>query len=218
MARSAVRETPEAMLSAAVTMTDASDVASPEATLLARCRAREPAAQRELYMIHAHQVLHYARRLGMSPDEAEDVAQEVFLTAFDEIHRAPADALVPWLFRITSHRAHDRHRRRRVRDTFARIFGRSDEEPASDPDPEDAMMKRDAEQRVGKILSRMTRKKREVFVLFELEEQSGEAIAKQLGIPVDTVWTRLHHARKDFARLGRALEVTDQLRVPRGTR
>jgi RNA polymerase sigma-70 factor (ECF subfamily) len=154
----------------------------------------------------------------MSPEEAEDVAQEVFLTAFDEIHRAPEDALTPWLFRITSHRAHDRHRRRRVRDAFARIFGRAGEEPATEPDPEHALLRQDAEQRVARILSRMSRKKREVFVLFELEEISGDAIAKQLGIPVDTVWTRLHHARKDFARLGRSLEVTEQMRVPRGNR
>jgi RNA polymerase sigma-70 factor (ECF subfamily) len=218
MTRSAARDTPDPMLSAAVAMTDASDAVGPEATLIARCRRGEPAAQRELYVAHAPRVMHYARRLGMPPEEAEDVAQEVFLTAFDEIDRAPADALVPWLFRITSHRAHDRHRRRRVRETFARLFGMADEERDRGPDPEGALLRRDAEERVARILGRMTRKKREVFVLFELEELSGEAIAKQLGIPVDTVWTRLHHARKDFAKLGRALELMEQLRPPRGVR
>ena len=39
---------------------------------------------------------------------------------------------------------------------------------------------------------------REVFVLFELEGLSGPEISEALGIPLKTVWTRLHHARKDF--------------------
>jgi RNA polymerase sigma-70 factor (ECF subfamily) len=39
---------------------------------------------------------------------------------------------------------------------------------------------------------------REVFVLYELEEQGGAAIAELLGIPLGTVWTRLRAARERF--------------------
>jgi len=38
-----------------------------------------------------------------------------------------------------------------------------------------------------------------VLVLHEVEEWSGEMIAERMGIPVATVWTRLHHARKELA-------------------
>jgi RNA polymerase sigma-70 factor, ECF subfamily len=41
-------------------------------------------------------------------------------------------------------------------------------------------------------------KQREVFTLYELEELEGPEIAALLGIPINTVWTRLHHARKRF--------------------
>ena len=40
----------------------------------------------------------------------------------------------------------------------------------------------------------------ESFILFELEGRSGEEIAVIQRIPLNTVWTRLHHARNDFFR------------------
>ena len=46
-------------------------------------------------------------------------------------------------------------------------------------------------------------RKRDVFVLYELEELDGETIAELLDCKVETVRTRLHYARKEFARLAR---------------
>jgi len=50
------------------------------------------------------------------------------------------------------------------------------------------------------VLARMSEKRRTTFILFEVEGYSGEEIAQIQSLPVDTVWTRLHHARKDFLR------------------
>jgi RNA polymerase sigma-70 factor (ECF subfamily) len=47
----------------------------------------------------------------------------------------------------------------------------------------------------------MTEKRQTTFVLFEIEGYSGEEIAEIQSLPLDTVWTRLHHARKEFMRL-----------------
>ena len=44
----------------------------------------------------------------------------------------------------------------------------------------------------------MSDTRRATFVLFEIEGYSGEEIAEIQAIPVATVWTRLHHARKEF--------------------
>jgi DNA-directed RNA polymerase specialized sigma24 family protein len=44
----------------------------------------------------------------------------------------------------------------------------------------------------------MSDKRRETLVLFEVEGYSGQEIAALQGVPVKTVWTRLHHARKDL--------------------
>jgi RNA polymerase sigma-70 factor (ECF subfamily) len=156
-----------------------------------------------------------ARRLGLPQSEVEDVAQEVFTVAFREIHKVEPGCLSAWLFRLTSNRVNDRHRRRRVRDTFAKIFPVSSE-PSDDADPERVLLQRDAEGRVARILGRMTRKKRDVFVLFEIEGLPGEEIAARVGAPIDTVWTRLYHARREFARIGRSLEVLEEARSMRG--
>ena len=49
-------------------------------------------------------------------------------------------------------------------------------------------------------LDTLTPEKRTVFILYELEGESCDAIAAGLGIPVGTVYSRLHSARRDFAR------------------
>ena len=47
----------------------------------------------------------------------------------------------------------------------------------------------------------MSEKLRTTFVLFEIEGYSGEEIAHIQDVPLGTVWTRLHHARKEFWKL-----------------
>ena len=47
----------------------------------------------------------------------------------------------------------------------------------------------------------MSEKLRTTFVLFEIEGYSGEEIARIQDVPLGTVWTRLHHARKEFWKL-----------------
>ena len=56
-----------------------------------------------------------------------------------------------------------------------------------------------------RIFARMSPRKREVLALYELEGLSGPEIAERVGCPLPTVWTRLHHARRDFQKLSRKL-------------
>ncbi len=49
-----------------------------------------------------------------------------------------------------------------------------------------------------RALERMSPKKREVIVLAVIEGLPGEEVARVLGVPVATVWTRLHHARREL--------------------
>ena len=51
------------------------------------------------------------------------------------------------------------------------------------------------------LVAKMSEKLRTTFVLFEIEGYSGEEIARIQDIPLGTVWTRLHHARKEFWKL-----------------
>ena len=51
------------------------------------------------------------------------------------------------------------------------------------------------------ILGKIREERRTTFVLFEIEGLSGEEIARIQSVPLNTVWTRLYHARRDFAAL-----------------
>jgi DNA-directed RNA polymerase specialized sigma24 family protein len=62
---------------------------------------------------------------------------------------------------------------------------------------------------VREVLARMAAKKREVFVLYELEGLSGEEIAERIGCGTATVWTRLHYARQEFRRIASARGLDD---------
>jgi RNA polymerase sigma-70 factor (ECF subfamily) len=197
--------------------TVASSVVEDEAQLLASVRMGDPVAIRALYERHARVVMASARRLGLPAAEVEDVAQDVFVAAFRDIGKIQPGALSAYLFRLTSNRVNDRFRRRRVRDAFNRLFGASEPLVSCDG-PEHTALQHDAERRVGRILARMTRKKREVFVLFEIQGASGQEIAEKLQIPIETVWTRLHHARAEFAKIARGLELTESMRSGEGAR
>jgi RNA polymerase sigma-70 factor (ECF subfamily) len=132
----------------------------------------------------------------------DDLIQETFLVAHRK--RATFDgssAPRTWLYGIAANLAM-RHRRSRGR--FARMLGVFADEPiAPAPSPERGLEQARAAAIVRATLDKLPFKQREVFVLYELEELEGPQIAELLDIPVNTVWTRLHHARKRFQELVR---------------
>lgn len=173
-----------------------------ELRALARVRAGEVRAFEALYDQHHAAVLGMAMRRGCPAEEAEDVAHEVFLALWRRPPVLEGARLSTWLYRVTANHVASLHRGRRTRllmqDTLARWSGRSARaEGASD--------QVEAGQAAQAILQRMSPKKREVLVLFELEELTGPEIAERLGCAEGTVWTRLHHARRELERIARRL-------------
>jgi RNA polymerase sigma-70 factor, ECF subfamily len=171
---------------------------------IARCREGDPTAFRALYDLHFQQVHRLARSLGAPAAEVDDVTQEVFSSAFSKLSRFSGGNFGHWLHRICANLVTDRHRKRRVRETFQRLLGSAASEEMDHRGTPDARCEcAEAQRQVGQILARMRPKHREVFALFELEGLSGEEISVVVGCPVNTVWTRLHHARQDFLKIGR---------------
>jgi RNA polymerase sigma-70 factor (ECF subfamily) len=141
------------------------------------------------------------RLVGDGP-QVDDLLQETFIVAHRK--RASFDgrsAVRTWLYGIAAHLSM-RHGRGLGR--WRRALGIFAEQPTRVPaNPVDELERAQAAQLLRATLERLPFKQREVVVLYELEELDGDAIAVLLGIPINTVWTRLHHGRKRLQELMR---------------
>ena len=155
-----------------------------------------------VYAEHAPFIARVLVRLVGDGPHVDDLLQETFLVAYRK--RATFDgssAVRTWLYGIASRLAL-RHRRGTGR--FLRALGLYADEPERvAADPSDDLERARAAAAVHAVLARLPFKQREVFVMYELEELDGAAIAELVKIPLNTVWTRLHHARKKFEELMR---------------
>jgi RNA polymerase sigma-70 factor (ECF subfamily) len=157
-----------------------------------------------------HDVSRWARAMGGNEADLDDLAQDVFLIVRRKLSHFDGRNLRGWLYRITQRTVRDHRRAGWFRSLLRRHSPRDPErallglvEPG--PGPAERLEQREAERTLSLVLSKMRDKHRTVFVLFEIEGYTGDEIAELEGVPVNTIWTRLHHARKDFAGIVAAL-------------
>ena len=107
----------------------------------------------------------------------------------------PARPLRGWLFGICAGLARNYRRR-----AFRRFESLSAEPPEvrDAGSPEDALDARRRRERGARVLAELDPEQRAVFVMFEVEGMSGKAIAELLDVPLGTVHSRLHSARKSL--------------------
>lgn len=147
-------------------------------------------------------VCRWLSAFGIPHSDREDLAQEVFLVVQRQLGDFDGKNLSGWLYGIARRTASDHRRRSWFKNLFRR---RADFVWETAPDakagPDAVCEQRDAVRAVGALLGRMDETRRAAFILFEIEGYSGEEIAAFEGVPLATVWTRLHYARKEFQRL-----------------
>ncbi len=152
----------------------------------------------ELFRRHASFVANFVARLGVERTELDDVVQEVFMVAHRRGGFVPGPARpTTWLADIALKVNANRMRRRRR----ARVQAQGEVvERAPDPrdSPAEALDHRRSIDRVAQALEALDADRRAVFVLYEFEGESCESIATGLGVPVGTIYSRLHTARRKF--------------------
>jgi RNA polymerase sigma-70 factor, ECF subfamily len=152
-----------------------------------------------LFRLHARFVASFLYRLGVRGADIEDAVQEVFLTAHRRGGYRPG-AASPTTF--LAQLALEVNLARRRRSSRAQPVDREDLAAAtvgeSPADPSQALATKEAARRLQAALDAMDDGHRAVFVLFELEGESCESIGAGLRIPVGTVFSRLHAARRAF--------------------
>jgi RNA polymerase sigma-70 factor (ECF subfamily) len=177
--------------------------------------AKQPAF-RVLYEANVDFVWRNLRRMGVAESEAPDKTQEVFIVAHRHIAQFEERGHGPraWLFQIVLRVAseHRRHQRRHPVDADG---GAAQDAQSVPPDQSGSIERRESLHRLDAALSTLDLDRRAVLVLHEIEEMSAPDIAESLGVPLNTVYSRLRVARVE---LDAALHATrDTSRSPRRT-
>jgi RNA polymerase sigma factor (sigma-70 family) len=155
--------------------------------LVIRCQLGERDAFAELVRAWHQPVWTYIRRM-IGPDQADDVAQEVWLAAMRGLPRlSQPESFVPWLFTIARRAVTNQ-----LRAEYARPEVAAEIEQAG-PDPSELMTDR-AE--LDTALSGVPLREREILILFYLDDLPLETCAEICGIPTGTAKSRLSRARR----------------------
>ena len=178
----------------------------PEAELIAAVLQGDSASFEPLVQKYSPRVFATARRYARRDSEVEDIAQEVWLKAFDKLKSVRGEApFEHWLMRMTVRVCYDflRGHQRNREASFSEIS-----EPEEDwldrfvADPSSAAEDADAARLlIGRVLEKLSPEARLVITLLEIEDRSVKEIAKITGWSVALVKVRAYRARGEMRKI-----------------
>jgi RNA polymerase sigma-70 factor (ECF subfamily) len=178
-----------------------------ERSLLRRLRDRDERAFRELLELHRDRVYNITFRMLGNRAEAEDVAQEVFISVFKTIdHFREESKFSTWLYRVAVNhcknrikylaRRHDRDRDELDESAHAnQVNGATTGVPVRAAQPDRALEGAQMERLLQEAIGNLDDDHRIVVILRDVEDLSIEEICEITGLPDGTVKSRLHRAR-----------------------
>lgn len=173
----------------------------PDAELVAAWQAGDDAAFEELVGRHQQRVFRLLMRMMGSRDEAEDVAQEAFISLYRHGKRFRSEArFSTFVYRVAANAALNRRRtlgRTRARlEKLAVRQAAGDDLPQQPRDPEDTTLGIELTKRVRNALDALSPSLRMPVILYDIEGLSYAEIASVLGVAEGTVKSRIHRARR----------------------
>jgi RNA polymerase sigma-70 factor (ECF subfamily) len=176
-----------------------------ERALIARARAGDEAAFAELVTEHSARVYGSLRRFGLTPQEADEVSQEVFLRAWRGLARfEERSRFSTWLYRIAFNEA----QRRLARRPPPAASGQAGDEDAIagltapiDTGPQARALEREFERMLEQALAELPADLRAAVVLRDLERLSTEEAAEVAGVRQAAFKSRLHRGRMQLRAL-----------------
>jgi RNA polymerase sigma-70 factor, ECF subfamily len=159
-------------------------------------------AMQVLFARHHVRVFRFVVRLVRNETTAEDLISEVFLDVWRQAGRFEGrSAVSTWLLAIARFKALSAMRRRPDQELDEETAG-AIEDPSDDP--EVVLEKKDKSVVIRKCLTGLSADHREIIDLVYYHEKSVEEVAEIVGIPENTVKTRMFYARKKLAELLKA--------------
>jgi RNA polymerase sigma-70 factor, ECF subfamily len=164
--------------------------------LIARAVAGDELAMRALWAEHAPRIDAVVRRLVHDPDEAADIAQDVWVQIFRALPSFRGDAqFSTWAHRVAVNRTLNAIRRAR------RLVGAQEELTEETVMIEDDVEQPFVRESIAQAVDRLPHGARTVFVLHDVEGYTHEEIAAQLGITTGGSKSQLFKARAKLRRL-----------------
>ena len=177
----------------------------PDGELVERWRAGDEVAFEQLVRRHERRVFGLVLRMLGNREEAEDVAQEVFLNLHRSGHRFRKEArFTTFLYRVAVNAA--LNRRPSLGPRRARLEGLSqrqasgDDLPYAPRDPEDSILGSELRARLQREILELADTLRSPLVLHDVEGLPYAEIASILGVAEGTVKSRIHRARRALRR------------------
>jgi RNA polymerase sigma-70 factor, ECF subfamily len=142
-------------------------------------------------------VSRWVRALGGPEADRDDLVQEIFLVVNRRLADFDGHNVAGWLYQIARRKVRDHRRLLWVK----HLFGNTsqplvDTMLTSNRSALDELETKQKRELLAQLLDKLNEDQRAAFVLFEIEGNSGEEIAEAMGVPVNTVWARIHKARK----------------------
>jgi RNA polymerase sigma-70 factor, ECF subfamily len=170
--------------------------------LIGRIANGDRLAMQVLYVRHHVRVFRFVVRLVRDETKAEDLISDVFLDVWRQAGRFEGrSAVSTWMLAIARFKALSALRRRPDEGLDEETAG-AIEEPSDDPGA--ALEKKDKSAMIRKCLTGLSTEHREIIDLVYYHEKSVEEVAEIVGIPENTVKTRMFYARKRLAELVKA--------------
>jgi RNA polymerase sigma-70 factor (ECF subfamily) len=177
-------------------------------TLIARCRQGDALAWEALVRGYQGRILGLARHYLRDPEEARDVAQEIFIRVYERLDSFQGgERFVPWMLSLARNCCIDRLRRIKVRTPDHAVPVEDNPQiPSPGPTAEKEAQTGELHALLYSALDKMTETNREIILLKEIQGLKIEEIATMLSVPVGTVKSRSNRARNELARRIRILD------------
>ncbi len=181
--------------------------------LVRRCVSGDAAAWQEIVQQYHRRIYNICYRFSGSPDDASDLAQEVFIKMYRTLNTYDTTraSFMTWVTTVTRNLLVDHFRKGK----YDRVTDSLDATPGNQEDgltiaeqledggasPEAAMRSQETRKLVHEALRRLSPELREAVILRDLQDMDYKDIAKVLSVPEGTVKSRINRGRTELARL-----------------
>jgi len=173
--------------------------ATADEALIAAIAAGDPAAMRTLYNRHRVRVFRFAVRLVDDAAFAEDVVSEAFIEVWRQADRFEGRSSVStWIMSIARFKALSVRRRRQETELDEKVAETVADQCAT---PEQILLETDRRAQLRACLSQLSPDHREIIDLVYYHDKTIEEVAEIVGVPKNTVKTRMFYARRRLAHL-----------------